>query len=283
MSSKGFLGGSRKLRGGFFAINGEMGHSPLISVITVCYNSAATLECTLRSVAEQTWPRREHIVIDGASTDGTSLILKRHRGGLAILLSEPDDGIYHAMNKGFDLCTGEVVGFLNADDVYADNDVLSSVAEAFKDPDVEACFGDLVYVSKDARRAVRYWKSRPYRRGDFARGWSPAHPTFYIRRSALQKLGGFDVKYRLAADADFMMRCLEVFAVRSVYIPRVQVRMRLGGASNGSLFNIVRQNCEIFHALRKNSVAYSAVSFWTCKLFDRLIQRADAVLFGNRS
>jgi glycosyltransferase involved in cell wall biosynthesis len=236
-----------------------------------------TIECTLRSVSLQTWSSVEHIVIDGASTDGTTSILERYRERLAMMVSEPDGGIYHAMNKGLDRCKGDVIGFLNADDLYADSDALARVAEAFQDPAVEACFGDLVYVSEDTRRVLRYWKSRPYRRGSFARGWSPAHPTFYIRRSALERLGTFDLTYRLAADTEFMMRYLHSGRVRSVYMPCIQVRMRLGGATNKSRSNVLRQNGEIFHALRKHGVSYSAALFWCCKMISRIGQRVAAV------
>jgi glycosyltransferase involved in cell wall biosynthesis len=146
-------------------------------------------------------------VIDGRSTDDTVQVLEAHRHPNLVLRSEPDKGIYDAMNKGLSRATGEVIGLLNADDFYADANVLARVAKAFEDaPSVEACFGDLVYVSEDNRKVVRYCKSRPYDKGSFARGWSPAHPTFYIRRSALERLGQFDLTYRLAADTEFMMR-----------------------------------------------------------------------------
>lgn len=250
-----------------------------ISVITVSYNSAATIADTVRSVASQTHPDIEHLVIDGRSTDDTVQVVEVHRHPNLVLTSEPDKGIYDAMNKGLNRATGDVIGFLNADDFYADADVLARVAKAFEDdPSVEACFGDLVYVSEDNRKVVRYWKSRPYEKGSFARGWCPAHPTFYIRRSALERLGLFDLTYRLAADTEFMMRYLERGGVRSAYIPHVQVRMRVGGATNQSWRNIVRQNREIFHALQKNGVPHFATSFWAHKLASRLWQRLAGLL-----
>lgn len=244
-----------------------------ISVITVSYNSAATIADTVRSVGNQSYQDIEHLVIDGQSTDDTRQVVEAHRYPNLILNSEPDSGIYDAMNKGLRRATGEVVGFLNADDFYADDKVVERIAAVFADPSVEACFGDLLYVTQDTRKVMRYWKSRPYKKGDFARGWCPAHPTFYIRRSALERLGLFDQTYRLAADVEFMMRYLECGGVRSVYIPHVQVRMRVGGATNESWQGILRQNREIFHALRKNGVPYSAVSFWGHKLASRVWQR----------
>jgi len=244
-----------------------------ISVITVCYNSAITLRETLASVAEQTHPDVEHTVVDGASTDNTLDIVREHGAHVARLLCEPDKGIYDAMNKGLGLTTGEVIGFLNADDLFADKHVLSRVAAAFEDPAVEACFGDLVYVTEDNTRVVRYWKSHPYVPGSFARGWCPAHPTFYVRRSALERLGRFDLSYRLAADTEFMLRYLEHGHVRAAYIAQVQVRMRVGGATNRSLRNVVRQNQEIFQALARNGIPFSRVSFLVHKIASRIWQR----------
>ena len=188
------------------------------------------------------------------------------------LISEPDKGIYDAMNKGFTQATGEVVGFLNSDDFYADAEVLAKIATAFEDPAVDACYADLVYVTQDNSRVVRYWKSKPFTSGDFAKGWCPAHPTFYVRKSVIERLGLFDQSYKLAADVEFMMRYLERGQIRAVYIPHVLVRMRLGGATNQSWKNIVQQNKEIFSALRKNGVPFSRMWFAANKMVSRLNQ-----------
>lgn len=244
-----------------------------ITVITVAYNSAATIADTMDSVAMQAYRDMEHLVVDGASRDDTVKIAQARSTPHTRITSEPDKGIYDAMNKGFGLAQGEIIGFLNADDLYADDQVLTQVADAFQDPAIEACFGDLVYVTHDNRRVVRYWKSCPHRLGSFSRGWCPAHPTFYVRRSALERLGRFDLSFRLAADTEFMLRYLEKGGVRSAYIPRVQVRMRVGGATNQSIGNIVRQNREIFQALEKNNVGYSPVSFMAHKVANRIWQR----------
>lgn len=245
-----------------------------ISVITVSYNSAATIADTVRSVASQTHPDIEHLVIDGRSTDDTVRVVEANRHPHLVLSSEPDKGIYDAMNKGLARASGEVIGFLNADDLFADPGVVARMARVFEeDPGLEACFGDLVYVTEDNHKVVRYWKSRPYERGSFARSWCPAHPTFYIRRSALERLGKFDLSYRLAADAEFMMRYLEGGGIRSAYIPHVQVRMRVGGATNQSWRNIVQQNREIFQALDKNVIPYSVALFILHKLANRIWQR----------
>lgn len=252
-----------------------------ISVITVSYNSAATIADTVRSVAGQSYKQIEHLVIDGKSKDATIAVVEANRHPNLVLSSEPDLGIYDAMNKGLSRASGEVIGFLNSDDFYADVTVLEKVAAAFEDESVEACFADLVYVTPNNNRVARYWRSKPFKKGDFAKGWCPAHPTFYIRKSALQRWGMFDQSFKLAADVEFMMRYLESGAIKSVYVPHVFVRMRLGGATNQSWGNVWKQNKEIFVALKKNSVPFSVFNFWICKIYSRAWQYLSARLFSQ--
>jgi len=243
-----------------------------ISVVTVCFNSEATIEGTLRSVAEQSHVDVEHIIVDGNSSDGTMAIVKRYRGGLARVVSEPDRGVWDAMNKGIALASGDVVGFLNADDVYADVTALQSIADTFGAADVAACYADLVYVDKkDASRIVRYWKSNDYRPGLFRRGWMPAHPTFYVRRSVFKQYGGFDLQYRFQSDFDLTMRLLEVHRIKAIYIPHVLVRMRVGGMSNNSYINTLKGNIEAYRACHKNGLAVTPL-FILHKVFSRLPQ-----------
>ena len=243
-------------------------------MITVCYNSAKTIIDTLDAVARQTHLDIEHLVIDGASEDGTTEIVRSHANPKIRLISESDKGIYDAMNKGLAEATGEVVGFLNSDDFYANAAVLAKIASAFQNPAVDACYADLVYVTQDNSRVVRYWKSKPFTKGDFAKGWCPAHPTFYVRKSVIECQGLFDQSYKLAADVEFMMRYLERGQVRVAYIPHVFVRMRLGGATNQSWKNIMMQNKEIFAALWKNGVPFSRMWFVANKVVSRLWQFA---------
>ena len=202
-----------------------------ISVVTVCFNSAATIRDTLRSVEEQTHSEIEHIVIDGASTDGTASIVRREGRRVSRLISEPDQGIYYAMNKGLALATGEMVGFLNADDTYGGGETVSYIARATVDcPD--AVFGDLVYVdSLDVKRVVRRWKSGQYAPGRLRFGWMPPHPTFYVRTDKLRGIGGFDVGLRIASDYDCMLRLMKRPGFRAVYVERVLVHMQIGRAS----------------------------------------------------
>jgi glycosyltransferase involved in cell wall biosynthesis len=252
----------------------------IISIITVTYNSAKTISDTLDSVFIQTYPSIEHILIDGASSDETLEIILNHRNLDIKLKSEPDNGIYDAMNKGLSISSGDIIGFLNSDDLYADTQVLTCAAKVFcENPNVEACYGDLLYVTQDNLRVTRLWKSSPFKSGSFARGWCPAHPTFFVRRSALIRLGFFDLNYRLAADTEFMMRYLEWGNILSVYIPRVLVRMRVGGATNKSWRNIVSQNQEIFRALKNNDLKFSPIFFIVCKLLNRLGQRFKGLLY----
>ena len=226
----------------------------------------------MRSVANQSYQNIEHLVVDGRSKDSTVQVVEELRHPHLILSSEPDAGIYDAMHKGLERAAGEVIGFLNSDDFFADADVLEKIAAVFQDESVEACYADLVYITFDNGRVARHWKSKPFEKGDFAKGWSPAHPTFYIRRSALDRLGLFDLTFNLAADAEFMMRYLEVGKIKSVYIPHVLVCMRLGGATNQSWKNIFKQNKEIFLALQKNKIPFNSFGFWISKIISRIRQ-----------
>ena len=226
-----------------------------ISIITVTYQCVATVGECLDAVASQTYADREHLVIDGASDDGTLAVLEARRGQLAALVSERDQGRYFAMNKGLARARGEVVGFLHGDDVLADPGVLGWVAAAFADPAVMAVYGDLEYVSRtDPSRVVRHWRSRAFAPGLLRRGWMPPHPTLYLRRSVYERLGGFDTRYRIAADYDLILRVLRQLPGRAVYLPRVLVRMRLGGESNRNLGSIARKSWEDFLALRRNGL-----------------------------
>ena len=243
-----------------------------ISIITVVFNNGATIEDTIGSIESQSYRNVEHIVIDGGSTDGTLEVIQRHRVNIDYFVSEPDRGIFDAMNKGLRLATGDVVAFLNADDIYAVTDVLQRVADVFADPSVDASYADLIYVDPlDLDKPARYWKSRDFRPGLFARGWAPAHPTFFARCAVYREYGGYDESLGLAADFDLMMRLLERHRLKSVYIPQIAVKMRLGGVSNRSIRNILRQNIDIVRACRKNRVHVSPI-FFLSKPISRLAQ-----------
>jgi glycosyltransferase involved in cell wall biosynthesis len=228
--------------------------APVVSVVTAVLNRAATLAQALASVQAQQGVRVEHIVIDGGSTDGSLELLRAQGERIAVLVSEPDAGIYHALNKGLARATGDIVGFLHSDDVYAHERVLARVGAAFADPAVEAAYGDLDYVTPDAARVLRRWRAGPYARGRLARGWMPPHPAFFARRSVYERLGTFDTAFRIAADYDWLLRVLGAGGVQPAYIPEVLVRMRWGGASNRSLARLLRKSREDLRALRRHRI-----------------------------
>ena len=234
-----------------------------ISVVTAVFNRVDTVGQALSSVAAQRWPSVEHIVIDGASTDGTLQVLEAHRSRLAVLLSERDGGIYDALNKGLARTTGDVVGLMHSDDFFADDQVLERIAEAFADPAVDGVYGDLDYVSRnEPARVIRRWRSGAYDRTKLAWGWMPPHPTLYLRRSVIEQWGGFDIGFRIAADYDAMLRYMGRGNIELAYIPEVLVKMRVGGESNRSLPRIVRKSQEDYRALRKNGVGGVGALIW---------------------
>lgn len=227
----------------------------VISLITVSYNSENTIGDTIRSVLGQTYREVEYIVVDGNSKDETVNIIKSFDGRIARWLSEPDKGIYDAMNKGLKMATGEVVGMLNSDDFYFSTDVLSKVAAAFEDPTVDAVFGDLIFVDpKDLKRTVRTYSSRGWHPRKFARGFMPAHPTFFVRRKFYEQFGLFKTDYRIASDYEMLIRLLYVNKLRYRYLPETMVVMRKGGvSSNGIRSNIILNN-EIKRACSENGI-----------------------------
>lgn len=245
-----------------------------ISVITVCYNSAKTIGQTLRSVREQTHGNIEHIIIDGGSSDNTLEVIKIEGTHVAQVVSEKDNGIYDAMNKGLALATGDYVAYLNSDDFYADNKVIQQVATAINKTNADAIYGDLSYVKRtNPEMRVRYWESQVFESGSFARAFSPAHPTFFMKRELLVSLGGFDLSYSLASDIDLMFRALEINKYTSSYLPLELTRMRTGGATNISLKNIIRQNQEILRCLRAHGSSVSTTGFIARKILSRICQR----------
>jgi len=235
-----------------------------ISIITVCYNSAETIEDTLRCIAGQTYQNVEYIVIDGGSTDGTMDIIKRYESHISILVSEPDKGIFDAMNKGWQRATGDVVAFLNSDDTYMHKDVLQEVAAVMADSDIDACHSDLIYVDrKDTDKIIRYWRGHEHRQGDCLNGWMPAHPTFFARRSLFERFGGFDIRYRKQADFVMAVSWFELHKIRSRYVNEIWTRMRTGGASNNSLRSIIKSNIDCYRACKE--LGFNVTPFFIVK------------------
>lgn len=226
-----------------------------ITIVTAVYNRAGTVADAIGSVARQSYADLEHIIIDGASSDGTLAAIEAARHPAMRLVSEPDSGIYDALNKGFALASGEVVGLVHSDDLLAHDRVLEAVMAAFADPAVDAVYGDLDYVSPaDPGRAVRRWRAGAFTPGKLRRGWMPPHPALFVRRRVWEENGTYDTSYRIAGDYDAVLRWFGREGICVRYIPQVLVKMRWGGESNGSLGRILRKSREDYRALRTNRV-----------------------------
>lgn len=226
-----------------------------ITVVTAVYNREATVGGAIDSVTGQSHANVEHLIIDGASSDGTlDKVRERRHAGLRVV-SEPDGGIYDALNKGLRLATGEVVGLVHSDDFLAHSEVLGRIAAAFADPSIDAVYGDLDYVSaNDPTAIIRRWRAGACTPAKLRWGWMPPHPTLFIRRRVFEQHGGYDTRYRIAADYDAVLRWMGKAAIRSAYIPEVLVKMRVGGESNRSLERIMRKSREDLNALRSNGM-----------------------------
>ncbi len=226
-----------------------------ISIITVALNAEATIGDAIRSVAAQSYGEIEHLVIDGRSGDATLEEVERARHPRLSVVSEPDEGLYDALNKGILRSSGEVVGLVHADDTLAHPHVLAQVGAAFDDPEVDAVYGDLDYVARgETSRVIRHWRAGEFRPARLKRGWMPPHPTLYLRRRVFDALGLYDTRYKIAADYDAVLRFFGAGGVRAVYLPEVLVKMRAGGESNRDLGRILTKSREDLLALRRNSV-----------------------------
>lgn len=216
-----------------------------VSIITVSYNAVDTIEDTIRSVLGQDYPNLEYILIDGDSKDDTMEIVDKYKDSIDQIKSEPDSGVYDAMNKGLAMATGDVVGILNADDTYKHTEVISKVVRFLNNGTLDSCYGDLTYVDREnPDRVVRYWKSGAYRRSKFLYGWMPPHPTFFGKRSLYERYGGFNTELRTSADYELMLRFLYRHGASSGCIPEVLVKMKTGGQSNASYSNRLKANRE---------------------------------------
>lgn len=244
-----------------------------VSLITVTYNSKKTIAHCLSSVKEQDYSNIEHIIIDGASNDGTCEIVKELISDNMIFISEPDKGIYDAMNKGISLATGEIIGILNSDDFYYTQSIISKVVSAFiSNKSLEVIYGDIIYVSQtNENRIVRKWISSSYYDNFFEDGNVPPHPSFFLKSTVYQKVGLFDLNYQFASDYDFMLRVLKRHKCKSLYINTIMVCMRLGGATNKSIANVLRGNREILNSWEKNGYKLSPFLF-VKRFYKRLIQ-----------
>ena len=229
-----------------------------ISLISISYNSENTISKTFQSVKNQSFNNYEYLLIDGGSIDGT-LNIAKEQDHISKIVSEADKGIYDALNKGIKNTTGEIIGFLNSDDTFFDEKSLQNIYNAFDD-NIDCIFGDLIYTDVN-ENIKRVWKGSAFKKGTFKKGWMPAHPTFYCRRSVYEKLGLYDDSYKIAGDFELMLRFLEKFNIRSKYIPKTLVNMKVGGASNNGLKSKLDILKEEFRAFDQNNIDVKKISY----------------------
>ncbi len=226
-----------------------------VSIITISFNAEETISDTIKSVINQDYENVEYIVVDGASKDKTCDIIKSFGFKVSKFISEKDNGIYDAMNKGLSMATGDIIGILNADDVYADTKVISDVVAKMQEEKTDSLYADLVYVKReDTDKITRYWKSGKYTKGKFLKGWMPPHPTFFVKREIYEKCGNFNLNLKSAADYEIMLRFLHKYEISVSYLPRVTTKMRVGGQSNVTLKNRIKANREDKEAWRINGL-----------------------------
>lgn len=229
-----------------------------VSIITVCLNSERHLRDCIDSVRSQSYKNIEYIVIDGKSSDRTLDIIRQNKDVISHFISETDRGMYDAINKGIKLATGDIVGILNSDDMYASPDSVRNIVDCFRHAKTDAVYGDLVYVDPaNGDQVTRFWKGKSYSRRRFCFGWMPAHPTFYVRRPLIEEYGLYENHFYTAADYEFMARYLYKHRCTATYLEEVLVKMRIGGMSNGSLKRRFRANRRDYLAMKRNNIPFS--------------------------
>lgn len=253
-----------------------------ISIITATYNSAAHIAGCLASVNNQTYKNIEHIIVDGDSTDNTLKIIKSTPNRVAKIISEPDNGIYDAMNKGVRLATGEIIGILNSDDEYLNNEAIQKIIEIFENKKVDSVYTDLYIVdNKNPNKIIRNCTYQEYRNGLFLKGWHPPHPTFFVKRNVYEKYGLFDLSFNIAADYEFMLRVLEKHSIEAAYLPIHTIKMRNGGVSTSSFKNIILSQKECLVAFKKNKLSLNFIKYFAGRYNQKLKQYSLKSLFAD--
>ncbi len=235
---------------------------PSISIITPVLNCKNLIGNCIESVIDQD-NDVEHIIVDGGSTDGTLDVIDQYRSFMHRVISQKDKGIYDGMNEGVSLAKGDIVGFLNADDFYAKNTIISKILQLFDKEDIDSCYGDLVYVDKiNVGKIIRYWKSGYYNTRRFYFGWMPPHPTFFVKKKYFYEYGFFNIDFTIAADYELMLRFLVKNGLTTYYIPEVLVKMRTGGVSNRKLKNLIIKTTQDYKAWKINDLKGAATAIF---------------------
>ena len=225
-----------------------------ISILTCVLNNEKFIADSIKSVQNQIYKNKEHIIIDGGSIDKTIDIVNRLNNNDISIVSSQDNGIYDAINKGINLASGDIIGILHSDDFYADYNVLSSVNEVFEKKNADIVYGDLLYVSKNKKLNVRYWRAGEFLDRNIKRGWMPPHPTVFIKKEVFKKIGNYNTNYKISSDYDFLIRVFTNYDIKKQYIKKTLIKMRIGGTSNKSITNLLRKSFEDFKIIKKNKI-----------------------------
>jgi glycosyltransferase involved in cell wall biosynthesis len=243
-----------------------------ISIITVSFNSVKSIAHTINSVLAQTYPEIEYIIIDGSSTDGTIEIIESFSSGISTFISEPDKGIYDAINKGIKMATGDIIGILNSDDFFYDNSVIEKIAKSIEENNIDAIIGDVQFVDQaNTSKVIRYYSSKHFKTARFRFGFMPAHSSFYVKKELFEKLGYYKTDYKIAADYELLIRFLYVNKIKYKYLEMPFVSMRMGGVSNKSIHSIYTLNKEIAKACRENGIKTNYIFIYS-KYFAKIFE-----------
>ena len=237
-----------------------------ISIITPTYNSEQYIENNINSVFSQSYKNTEHIIVDGASTDNTIKLINKRKNNITFFVSEKDNGIYDAINKGISLSTGDIIGILNSDDKFHNEEVLKEIINVFiENPDVYCLYGNLIFLN-NSKKLVRVWNSKKFVTGQFEKSWTPAHPTFYCRKSVYDLFGKYKIDYKIAADVEFMFRVLEIGKLKSFFLNKILVDMTIGGVSTRGFKSTITITKEIRKAFRENGYKLNLIKYLFFKL-----------------
>ncbi|MFA5878949.1 MAG: glycosyltransferase family 2 protein [Candidatus Margulisiibacteriota bacterium] len=251
-----------------------------ISIITAVYNNKTFIKSAIESVLMQTYPNIEHIIIDGGSTDGTLEIIKSYQDKISKFISESDKNLYDAINKGIKLATGEIIGTLNADDLFYDEKVVADVAKIFQEKDISALYGNIIYVARDnINKITRKWKSKTFKSGLFEKSWTPAHLTFYAKKECFENYGVYRTDFKIASDVELMYRFLEKHKIKNYYFPRIMVKMRDNGISNKGIKSTVTITKEMKKAIIENGGKFNLAKY----LFFKSLKLKEKLIFNSKT